>query len=100
MSEYAENGAINKINYYLFSINLSYVHSSSNLPLIRPLNGHENYLRFPAANEMATMPPSLLRALPPLPVELEYRLVGEHLVLRDVKAAMILDYIPNAVPRR
>lgn len=58
------------------------------------------YLRFPAANEMATMPPSLLQALPPLPAELEYRLVGEHLVLRDVKAAMILDYIPNAVPRR
>lgn len=58
------------------------------------------YLRFPAENEMATMPPSLLRALPPLPAELEYRLVREHLVLRDVKAAMILDYIPNAVPRQ
>jgi hypothetical protein len=58
------------------------------------------YLRFPAENEMATMPPSLLQALPPLPAELEYRLVGEHLVLRDVKAAMMLDYIPNAVPRQ
>jgi hypothetical protein len=58
------------------------------------------YLRFPAANEMATMPPSLLRLLPRLPVELEYRIVGEYLVLRDVKAAMILDFIPNAVPRQ
>jgi hypothetical protein len=58
------------------------------------------YLRFPAANEMATMPPSLLRLLPRLPAELEYRIVGEHLVLRDIKAAMILDYIPKAVPRQ
>ncbi|HUE87488.1 MAG TPA: hypothetical protein VMO26_15540 [Vicinamibacterales bacterium] len=58
------------------------------------------YLRFPAANEMATMPPSLLRLLPRLPAELEYRIAGEYLVLRDVKAAMILDYIPDAVPRR
>ena len=58
------------------------------------------YLRFPAANEMATMPPSLLRLLPRVPAELEYRIVGEYLVLRDVKAAMIIDYIPKALPRR
>ena len=58
------------------------------------------YLRFPAENEMASMPPSLLNVLPRLPAELEYRIVGEHLVLRDVKAAMLLDYIPNAVPRK
>jgi hypothetical protein len=58
------------------------------------------YLRFPSEHEMATMPPSLLRLLPPLPAELEYRIVGEDLVLRDVKAAMILDYIPAALPRR
>jgi hypothetical protein len=58
------------------------------------------YLRFPVENEMATMPPSLLQALPRLPAELEYRIVGEDLVLRDVKAAMILDYIPKAVPRK
>jgi hypothetical protein len=58
------------------------------------------YLRFPSENEMASMPPSLLRLLPPLPAELEYRIVGEDLVLRDVKAAMILDYIPKALPRR
>src|SRR5689334_9781634 len=29
------------------------------------------YLRFPAAKQLATMPPSLLAALPPLPKELE-----------------------------
>ena len=58
------------------------------------------HLRFPAASQMATMPPSLLAALPELPKELEYRIVGEYLVLRDVDAALILDYIPAAVPRK
>jgi len=58
------------------------------------------HLRFPAAAQMATMPPSLLAALPELPKELEYRIVGNYLVLRDVDAALIIDYIPAAVPRK
>ena len=58
------------------------------------------HLRFPSASQMATMPPSLLAALPALPKELEYRIVGSYLVLRDVDAALILDYIPAAVPRK
>ena len=58
------------------------------------------HLRFPLASQMATMPPSLLAALPELPKELEYRIVGNYLVLRDVDAALILDYIPAAVPRK
>jgi hypothetical protein len=58
------------------------------------------YLRFPVENEMASMPPSLLRVLPPLPAELEYRIIGEDLVLRDIKASMIVDYILGAIPRR
>lgn len=58
------------------------------------------YLRFPAAAQMATMPPSLLAALPPLPKELEYRIVGTHLVLRDVDAALVIDFVPDAVPRK
>jgi hypothetical protein len=58
------------------------------------------HLRFPAASQMATMPPSLLAALPELPKALEYRIVGNYLVLRDVDAALILDYIPAAVPRK
>ena len=58
------------------------------------------HLRFPLASQMATMPPSLLAALPELPKELEYRIVGSYLVLRDVDAALIIDYIPAAVPRK
>lgn len=58
------------------------------------------YQRFPEAAQMATMPPSLLAVLPELPKELEYRIVGTFLVLRDVDAALVLDLIPNAVPRK
>ena len=57
------------------------------------------HLRFPGAAPMATMPPALLGALPPLPKALEYRIVGQYLVLRDVEAALIVDFIPATIPR-
>jgi hypothetical protein len=57
------------------------------------------HLRFPGAAQMATMPASLLNLFPILPKELEYRIVGRNLVLRDVDAALIIDYIPNLIPR-
>lgn len=57
------------------------------------------HLRFPMSAPMATMPAALLNVLPPLPKELEYRILGRDLVLRDVDASLILDYIPLAVPR-
>jgi hypothetical protein len=57
------------------------------------------HLRLPVSAQMATMPPSLLKVLPRLPKELEYRILGRDLVLRDVDASLILDYIPVAVPR-
>ena len=57
------------------------------------------HLRLPVTAQMATMPPSLLKVLPPLPKELEYRILGRYLILRDVDASLILDYVPAAVPR-
>jgi hypothetical protein len=57
------------------------------------------HLRLPVSAQMATMPASLLKVLPNLPKELEYRIVGRYLILRDVDASMILDYIPAAVTR-
>ena len=57
------------------------------------------HLRLPVSAQMATMPASLLKVLPPLPKELEYRILGRYLVLRDVDASLILDFIPAAVPR-
>jgi hypothetical protein len=57
------------------------------------------HLRLPVSAQMATMPPSLLKVLPVLPKELEYRILGTYLIIRDVDASLILDYIPAAVPR-
>ena len=53
---------------------------------------------YPQALPLATFPASLLAALPPLPEELEYRFVGRHLILRDVKANIIVDVLPNVLP--
>jgi hypothetical protein len=57
------------------------------------------HLRFPGAAQMATMPGALLATLPILPRELEYRIVGRYLVLRDVEAALIIDYVADIIPR-
>jgi hypothetical protein len=53
---------------------------------------------YPTALPLATVPPSLLLKLPTLPEELEYRFLGRHLILRDTKANLIVDYIPDVVP--
>lgn len=55
------------------------------------------HMRFPAGDVLATTPAVLLGALPPLPKELEYRFIGTTLMLRDVAAALVLDYLPNAI---
>jgi hypothetical protein len=57
------------------------------------------HLRLPASAQMATMPPALLAVLPVLPKALEYRIIGRDLVLRDVDASLIIDYLPNVIPR-
>ena len=44
------------------------------------------------------MPPTLLRQLPDLPNELAYRIIGRALALQDIKANLIVDFIPNAIP--
>ena len=46
----------------------------------------------------STMWPALLRALPPLPRELEYRFSDLDLVLIDVHANLVLDILENALP--
>lgn len=58
------------------------------------------HLRFPVTTSLATMPATLLEALPPLPKELEYRFVGRALVLRDRDAALMVDYLPDALPNQ
>jgi len=53
---------------------------------------------YPTTLPLATVPPSLLLKLPTLPEELEYRFLGRHLILRDIKANLIVDFIPDVVP--
>ena len=51
---------------------------------------------YPISAPLSTVPPSMLMALPPLPKELEFRFVGRNLILRDTKANMIVDVLPEA----
>ena len=54
--------------------------------------------RYPPGVPLQSTPPTLLLNLPRLPHELQYRLVGHYLVLYDVAADMIVDFIAGAVP--
>jgi hypothetical protein len=54
---------------------------------------------YPLRAPVSTVPPSVLLVLPPVPADvLEYRFVGRDLILRDVEANLIVDYIVGAVP--
>jgi hypothetical protein len=53
---------------------------------------------YPTTIPLITFPPALLRTLPDLPPELEYRIVGRNLILRDVKANLIVDVLRDVVP--
>lgn len=53
---------------------------------------------YPTTLPLATFPPALLGKLPDLPPELEYRIVGRSLILRDVKANLIVDVLRDVVP--
>jgi hypothetical protein len=55
-------------------------------------------LTYPVDAPKANFPPRLALAMPQLPEELEYRMVGSNLVLRDSEANLIVDYISNIVP--
>lgn len=52
---------------------------------------------YPEGAPLPTVPAKLLANLPRLPEDLEYRIVNRHLILRDVDANLIVDYIPNAI---
>jgi len=55
--------------------------------------------RFPWARG-AMMPPNILDVLPPLPEELQYRIVDRDLVLVDMHADLVVDILPGALPER
>jgi hypothetical protein len=53
---------------------------------------------YPKDQPLGTMPPNVLKALPPLPEGLEYRFVYRHLVIRDQQPNLIVDFMPAAIP--
>lgn len=55
--------------------------------------------RYPDTVPLSTIPPQVLQTLPPLTEDLEYRFVGDWLVLLDTHAHVIADFIDNALPR-
>lgn len=53
---------------------------------------------WPHTVPFAYVPAQLIATLPPLPPELQYRIVGRALVLWDHHANLIVDFIPAAFP--
>jgi hypothetical protein len=55
-------------------------------------------MTYPTTLPLVTVPAKLLSALPRLPEVLEYRILGRHLLLRDVTANLVVDFVRDAVP--
>jgi hypothetical protein len=71
------------------------IHDEGPGPGAFPLEVNEKY---PEKEPLGTVPTNILATLPPLPENLEYRFVGRHLIIRDTRANIIVDYIQNAIP--
>jgi len=54
--------------------------------------------QYPSAMPLATVPARLLAHLPRLPEELEYRFLGSRLILRDLDANLVVDFVDSALP--
>lgn len=52
---------------------------------------------YPSWKSLATMPSIILDRLPPLPNDIEFRFLGRHLILYDVRANTIIDRLPYAI---
>jgi hypothetical protein len=55
--------------------------------------------RYPDTVPLTSMPPDVLKNLPPLPEEIEYRFVGESLILLDVISHLVVDFMSFALPK-
>ena len=53
---------------------------------------------YPTTIALATFPPNLLQKLPALPPQLEYRIVGRDLILRDVTGNVVVDVLREVFP--
>lgn len=64
-------------------------------PVQFPVNINASY---PPGVPLQTTPPTILQNLPRLPPEIEYRIVDHQLILRDVNANLIIDFMAEAIP--
>jgi hypothetical protein len=55
--------------------------------------------RYPDSVPLTTIPPQVLQTLPKLTEDLEYRFIGDWLILLDTHAHVIADFIDNALPK-
>ena len=53
--------------------------------------------KYAEGKSLPSVPSNLLMNLPTLPHELEYRIIGNNLILRDTGADIIVDFMLNAV---
>lgn len=53
---------------------------------------------YPPEAALPTVPPLLLKKLPPLPDNLQYRFYGRDLVILDGDVEIIVDYVPDVLP--
>jgi hypothetical protein len=53
---------------------------------------------YPESIPHTSVPPTMLQNLPKLPEEVAYRAVSSDLVLLDVKANLVVDYLPDVIP--
>jgi hypothetical protein len=75
---------------------------------VMALNGNEPVPRgmHPEVNESHSMlplyrvPQGVRLGLPPIPAELDYRIAGHDLVLWDIYAGIVVDFVPDALTSR
>jgi hypothetical protein len=54
--------------------------------------------QYPEGAPFSTMPLQVLQGLPKLPEGLEYRFIGDRLILLDAHARLIVDVVSRVVP--
>ena len=54
--------------------------------------------RYPDTVPVSTVPPQVLQTLPKLSEDMEYRFIGDRLILLDAHAHLIADFIDDALP--
>ncbi len=64
---------------------------------LKKVHLHVNEI-YPESIPYTSVPPTMLQKIPKLPDELAYRAVSSDLVLLDVKANLVVDYLPGVIP--